>query len=155
MPPRILLTPHSWMPGGEWGFEDQTRKGNITPPYFLTLPGQEILNRIQNANNQRGQFLDNARNLHIAYWNTTAPGKTFPHELYSQGWEVGFSDALAFFKMRGDGALGQRVQGLGGDKIGCLEIWTKKRCEFSQVLFVLAYGNGCFDVIGKYRSKGR
>jgi hypothetical protein len=47
--------------------------------------------------------------------------------LYGEGWDVGFSDAQKFFAMRIDGALGGKVAGEGGDKIGCLEIWMKKR----------------------------
>lgn len=47
--------------------------------------------------------------------------------MYIEGWEVGFYDALKFFRMRADGALAENVAGEGGDKIGCLEIWVKKR----------------------------
>jgi hypothetical protein len=56
-----------------------------------------------------------------------SPGKKFEHALYSEGWDLGFTDAQNFFIMRADGALGQRVANYGGDKIGCLEIWVKKR----------------------------
>lgn len=41
-----------WMDGGEWGFVEQTKKGNIVPPAFLTLPAQEVRNRTQAANDR-------------------------------------------------------------------------------------------------------
>lgn len=118
-----------WMPGGEWGFEEQTRKGNISAPNSLFLPSQEVLNRVQAAHGQRGQLATTDRSNHENYWNSTQPGKRFEHHLYSQGWEVGYLDALNLFKMRAEGHVGERARNLvgGGDKIGCLEVWTKKR----------------------------
>jgi hypothetical protein len=68
-----------------------------------------------------------ARRSHEEYWNRTCPGEEFEHELYSDGWNVGFFDAMKFFSMRADGALSDNVASEGGDKIGCLEIWVKKR----------------------------
>jgi aryl-phospho-beta-D-glucosidase BglC (GH1 family) len=115
-----------WMDGGEWGFAQQVKKGNITPPYSLTLPAQEVRNRTQHAQSQRQGMADGARKSHDDYWTKTSPGKKFEHHLFSEGWDTGFSDAQRFFSMRVDGALGQKA-GEGGDKIGCLEIWVKKR----------------------------
>lgn len=40
--------------------------------------------------------------------------------------ECRISDTHSFVTMRANGALGDRA-GDGGDKIGCLEIWVKKR----------------------------
>ncbi len=116
-----------WMDGGEWGFMEQCKKGNITPPSYLTLPAHEIQTRAQNAQSQRQHLAQTARESHEGYWNSTSPGKKFEHHLYSEGWDTGFSDAQKFFCMRTEGALGERVTGEGGDKIGCLEIWVKKR----------------------------
>ncbi|PBP18787.1 putative glucan 1,3-beta-glucosidase [Diplocarpon rosae] len=116
-----------WMDGGEWGFAEQTKKQNIVPPHYLALPAQEVRNRIQNAETQREQMAKSARQNHDNYWNSTAPGKQFQHQLYSEGWNIGFSDAQEFFGMRIQGALGQRAAEGGGDRIGCLEIWVKKR----------------------------
>jgi hypothetical protein len=49
--------------------------------------------------------------------------------LYIEGWEVGFYDALKFFRMRADGALA-KVAGEGGDKIGCRNgFWSLEREE--------------------------
>lgn len=115
-----------WMDGGGWGFKEQVKKGNISPPASLTLPAQEVRNRAQHSQSQRQGMADSARRSHEEYWNNTAPGKKFEHHLYSDGWETGFSDAQKFFTMRADGALGGKA-GEGGDKIGCLEIWVKKR----------------------------
>lgn len=116
-----------WMDGGEWGFVEQTKKGNVISPAFLTLHAQEVRNRIQAAQARRLDVGNAARRSHEEYWNRTCPGKRFEHELYGEGWDVGFSDAQKFFAMRIDGALGGKVAGEGGDKIGCLEIWVKKR----------------------------
>jgi aryl-phospho-beta-D-glucosidase BglC (GH1 family) len=116
-----------WMDGGEWGFAEQTKKGNVVPPPFLTLPAQDVRSRTQAAQGRRGELATSAQQSHEEYWNGTVPGKKFEHHLYSEGWETGFSDAQKFFTMRTDGALGEKVSGEGGDKIGCMDIWVKKR----------------------------
>lgn len=116
-----------WMDGGEWGFVEQTKKGNITPPEYLALPAQEIRGRIHSANERRERMGNDAQRAHEEYWNRTSPGKKFEHHLYSEGWKVGFHDAEKFFSMRADGVLGEKTHSQGGDKIGCLEIWVKKR----------------------------
>jgi hypothetical protein len=116
-----------WMDGGEWGFVEQTKKGNVVPPAFLTLPAQEVKRRTQAAQERRQGLANAARQSHEEYWNRTSPGKQFEHDLYSEGWDVGFSDAQKFFTMRADGVLGEKTAGEGSDKIGCLEIWVKKR----------------------------
>ncbi|KAL2067416.1 hypothetical protein VTL71DRAFT_1841 [Oculimacula yallundae] len=114
-----------WMDGGEWGFAEQTKKHNITPPEYLTLPAQEVRNRVGAAEDRRAELAHTARQSHEDYWNRTAPGKYFEHQLYSDGWNTGFSDAETFFGMRNQGGLTSATE--GGDKIGCLEIWVKKR----------------------------
>jgi hypothetical protein len=116
-----------WMDGGEWGFSEQTKKGNISPPFHLTLSAQEVKDRTQTAQEQRQQLASAARQQHEHYWNRAAPGKSFEHDLYSEGWDVGFSDAQTFFTMRVQSSLGDKAPRQGGDKIGCLEIWIKKR----------------------------
>jgi hypothetical protein len=116
-----------WMDGGEWGFVKQTKKGNIVPPSFLALPVDEVRSRAQAAQVKRDDLAGSAKQSHEEYWNRTCPGKKFEHQLYNEGWDVGFSDALTFFGMRADGALRERVAGEGCDKIGCLELWVKKR----------------------------
>jgi len=115
-----------WMDGGEWGFVEQVKKGNILPPPSLMLAGQEVQERASNGQQRRGELAQDARVSHEAYWNRTCPGQYFEHDRYAQGWDVGFSDALSFFVMRADGGLGDRA-GEGGDCIGCIEIWSRKR----------------------------
>ena len=119
----------NWMSGGEWSYEDQVRKGNVVPPNFLTLPPGEVLNRVHTAQDRKAQLAHTDRSNHENYWNSTSPGKRFQHELYSSGWDIGFSDALYFFKMRAEGSFGAHARDLvgGGDKIGCLDVWVKKR----------------------------
>jgi hypothetical protein len=116
-------------PGGEWSFEDQVRKGNLVAPPSLLLPSREALNRVKNAQDRKAQLASTDRANHENFWNSTSPGKKFQHELYSLGWDIGYSDALNFFKMRAEGTLGAnaRDQVGGGDKIGCLDVWLKKR----------------------------
>ncbi len=116
-----------WMDGGEWGFAEQTKKGNITPPPWLTIPASEVQSRTRDAMAQREGLSQRARESHEGYWNSTSPGKKFEHQLYSEGWKVGFSDASRFFSMKSDGALGEVAKTEGGDTIGCLDIWVKKR----------------------------
>lgn len=116
-----------WMDGGEWGFVEQTRKGNIHIPGHLTLPVHDISGRASHAQNSRAELGAAAKGGHEGYWNQTSPGQYFEHWQYAEGWEIGFSDAMAFFTMRSQGGLGENVRGEGADKIGCLEIWAKKR----------------------------
>ncbi len=116
-----------WMDGGEWGFAEQTKRKNITPPPFFVLPAQEVRNRIQNSEARRQDMANSALQNHVQYWNQTAPGQHFEHQLYGEGWNIGFSDAQRFFGMRSEGAFGGSAAGEGGDRIGCLEIWVKKR----------------------------
>lgn len=112
----------AWMDGGEWGFVEQVKKGNVCPPRSLTLSADDIRGWIDYAQSKRQELAANARNGHEGYWNHTSPGQRFEHELYSQGWDVGFSDAQSFFGMRSNRGMSE-----GGDKIGMLDIWTKKR----------------------------
>jgi hypothetical protein len=115
-----------WMDGGEWGFVEQVKKGNIKPPPSLLLSRRDVQEKASRAQQRRGELAKGARESHEEYWNRTCPGQHFEHERYSQGWDVGFSDALSFFVMRADGGLGDKA-GEGGDRIGCIEIWAKKR----------------------------
>jgi aryl-phospho-beta-D-glucosidase BglC (GH1 family) len=119
-----------WMDGGEWGFVEQTKKGNITPPLWLTIPKEEVRRRVSEAQTRRGELHEAALRSHIDYWNRTTQGKKFEHERYGQGWDIGFSDAECFFEMRTNGYLGTEARG-GGDRIGCLDIWVQKRLRES------------------------
>ena len=112
-----------WMDGGEWGFAEQTKNANILPPQSLLLSADDVRARANTAQAQRQQRKDAAVASHTNYWNSTAPGATFEHWRFGAGWDVGFSDALAFFTMKVNGGL----QGGGADKIGCLDLWVRKR----------------------------
>lgn len=118
-----------WMDGGEWGFAEQVKKNNIAPPPWLVVPKQEVLQRAEAAQQRRQELSSAGRQSHEDYWNRTSPGKQFQHNLYSEGWDVGFSDAAVFFTTKANGGLGDPglVGADGGDKIGCLDVWAKKR----------------------------
>lgn len=111
-----------WMDGGEWGFVEQAKKGNITPPAYMLLSNQEVQDRASAAQGRKGQLASEARRGHEEYWNGAAPGKKMDHARFSDGWSLGFEDAAAFFTMR----CKEGVRS-GGDKIGCLELWVRKR----------------------------
>lgn len=111
-----------WMDGGEWGFKQQTKIRAITPPNSLCLSPSDVQSRLSHAQSQQEGQLQSTMGAHCNYWDSTYPGQ-YEHWRFEQGWRVGFNDALAFFGMRANGGL----QGHGGDKIGMLDIWVKKR----------------------------
>ncbi|TVY42062.1 Glucan 1,3-beta-glucosidase [Lachnellula subtilissima] len=86
-----------WMDGGEWGFAEQTKKGNIPPPAYLCLPAHEVRNRLQTASERRKELGDGAKRGHEGYWDGQSPGQRFEHWRYGEGWELGYSDAMKFF----------------------------------------------------------
>ncbi|KAI4273148.1 MAG: hypothetical protein L6R38_006412 [Xanthoria sp. 2 TBL-2021] len=128
-----------WMDGGDWGFKEQTNKGAITPPHCLTLSAQDVKNAASNAEGRRQSLRDTAYNEHVQYWDRTSPGQHFEHQRYSDGWNLGWSDAKAFFRARADSVIpGGNV---GGDKLGCLDVWVRKRMvEAGQAKSQTAYG---------------
>ncbi|KAK4990187.1 Glucan 1,3-beta-glucosidase 3 [Elasticomyces elasticus] len=111
-----------WMDGGEWGFAQQTKSGAIKPPACLALGNSDVQSRISNAQANQNSHMQATVSAHYQYWDTNHPGN-YEHWRYENGWKVGFGDAQAFFGSRVSGGL----QGTGGDKIGCLDIWVKKR----------------------------
>ena len=118
-----------WMDGGEWGFFEMTKKGAATPPHGLTLGAEDVKGRMERAQQQKEGKKNEAVTNHINYWNKTSPRGHFEHWRFEQGWEVGFADAMAFFGMRTHGGL--QGSGIGGDKIGMLEMWVWKRLRES------------------------
>ncbi|KAK5165943.1 Glucan 1,3-beta-glucosidase 3 [Saxophila tyrrhenica] len=114
-----------WMPGGEWGFREKSEQGAITPPISLTLHASEIASRTSGAQTQRDFKRGNTWGQHCQYWDTNFPGQ-YEHHRFPEGWDVGFADATAFFGMRS-----QAGQGVGGDKIGMLDLWVLKRLRES------------------------
>lgn len=114
-----------WMPGGEWGFMAQTTGSAVFPPPNLLLNKDDVSNRLNQTASQRNAAFQASRDAHVNYWNANAPGKSFEHWRYEAGWNVGFDDATSFFGARSNARLGSSVN--GGDKIGNLDIWARKR----------------------------
>lgn len=115
----------SWMDGGGWGFVQQIKNGNISPPEYLGVAFDDANGRLQQANNKKAELQQQAVQGHVGYWDKTSPGKQFEHWRFEQGWELGFDDALGFagIRPRWQGRMGKG----GMDRIGMLEIWIWKR----------------------------
>jgi aryl-phospho-beta-D-glucosidase BglC (GH1 family) len=112
-----------WMDGGDWGFVEQTNTHAIHPPNNLTISSSDVQAAIDKAQRRMQEQGKASYLAHEAYWKQQAPDGSFEHERYQQGWNQGWNDALAFFSMRANGGL----PGNGGDKIGMLELWVRKR----------------------------
>ena len=61
---------------------------------------------------------------HSNYWNSQSPNKQFEHWRFENGWCLGWNDAATFFGARAQGVL---PGGGGGDRLGMLDVWVKKR----------------------------
>ncbi|KAI9750064.1 MAG: hypothetical protein M4579_006616 [Chaenotheca gracillima] len=112
-----------WMDGGEWGFKQQTDNGAIYAPHNLTIATSDVKSRISTAQSKQAGLKSAASSAHQTYWQQHASGQTFEFWRFDNGYDVGFSDALAFFGMRANGSL----KGIGGDKIGMMDVWVRKR----------------------------
>ena len=112
-----------WMPGGDWGFVEQTRKHCIEAPGHLSLQWDEVTRRIAEAEVRKSQIWQKAVVTHNNYWDDIQTGEQYEHWRFEDGWNDGWNDALAFFGMR----KACRVGVQGGDKIGCLDGWIRKR----------------------------
>lgn len=127
-----------WMDGGDWGFKAQTNRGALSSPRSLTLSAQDVRNAAHGAYGRMQELHDAAFQSHVQYWDRTSPGQHFEHERYSEGWKLGWSDAKAFFTARADGIV---PGGDGGDKLGCLDMWVRKRMvETGQAKSQTSYG---------------
>lgn len=135
---QTLLTVYRLEPEGEWSFEAQVRKQNIPLPESLTLNSQQVRSRGETAIAQRDVLYTKAVAKYVQECDKKNPGFVYDHKIWCQGWEVGYSDAFQFFQMRSTGKLGAEVQDTGGDRIGCLEIWIKKRCKLIRI-FAVSY----------------
>lgn len=114
-----------WLPGGEWGFMEQTQKRNIAPHPIQNIPYSLIPGMIERANHRRDERMCNAVNQHVAYWDHLAPNMPAEHWRFENGWKVGYQDALVFFEGRGRQAIAS------GNKIGNVEVWVLKRIRES------------------------
>ncbi|QDS72802.1 hypothetical protein FKW77_006491 [Venturia effusa] len=115
-----------WMNGGEWGFVEQTNNGATCPPPNLLLSPKDVKAAVEKCANQQAQIRDLSYAQHVNYWNDTAPDQKFEHDLFRQGYYLGWNDALFFFEARSKGSLASGG-GVGADKIGMLELWVRKR----------------------------
>ncbi|KAI9849426.1 MAG: Glucan 1,3-beta-glucosidase 3 [Sclerophora amabilis] len=142
-----------WMDGGEWGFKQQTNNGNVYPPRNLTLSAADVRSKISTAQSQQAGLKSAASSAHRNYWSQQSPGQTFEFWRFDTGYDVGFADALAFFGTKVNGAL----PGTGGDKIGMLDLWVRKRIfESGQAgSYVWEFEQGLRQAIGEsYRAMG-
>jgi aryl-phospho-beta-D-glucosidase BglC (GH1 family) len=115
-----------WMDGGDWGFVEQTKTGSVCAPSNLSIPFEAVKDAMAKAQLQRNVRGTQRFNEHVKYWDQAAPGKPFEHWRFENGWRIGWNDGLSFFSMRMKGVLGGNVPS-GGDKIGCLDLWVRKR----------------------------
>lgn len=116
-----------WMDGGEWGVFEMTKKGVVVPPRELILSFEDVKTRFARAQQVRPEKRALAVISHSRYWSQTVAGGHFEHYRFVQGWDLGFSDASAFFGMRANAGV-QGAQS-GGDTIGALELWIRKRLQ--------------------------
>ncbi|KAL8834562.1 MAG: hypothetical protein Q9170_003690 [Blastenia crenularia] len=127
-----------WMDGGDWGFKHSTDTGAVKPPHSLTMSAQDIKNAAVKAEGRMQALLDKAKKEHTDYWNKTSPGQHFEHKRFGEGWKLGWGDAKAFFRARADRIV---PGGDGGDKLGFLDVWVRKRMvEAGQAKSKTAYG---------------
>lgn len=113
-----------WMPGGDWGFKHLTEQNAIIRPKSLTVATSDCQQTCQRAHAERDHRRGTTWGVHCQYWDTNHPGH-YEHERFPQGWDVGFSDAMAFFEMR------SKQNHQGTDKIGMLDLWILKRLRDS------------------------
>ncbi|KAE8351804.1 glycoside hydrolase superfamily [Aspergillus coremiiformis] len=112
--------------GDEWDFEQQVSTGAISSPPWLTIPRAQVLSKTAEAEKRRSDSREAALSQH------SGSPDTREHQLYALGWDLGFSDALSFF-----GALARDVipgGWNGGEKIGAMELWVRKRLRETQRL---------------------
>ncbi|KAI5857002.1 putative glucan 1,3-beta-glucosidase precursor [Tricharina praecox] len=106
----------AWMDGGEWGFVEQSRKGNVVPPVGLTLAEQRVAEIAAEAKREQARIRTIAIEEHAEYWNQNAPGQNMEHYRFAAGYDVGFWDALTFWESARKGAT-----------IGFVNLWSGKR----------------------------
>jgi aryl-phospho-beta-D-glucosidase BglC (GH1 family) len=114
-----------WMDGGDWGFKQQVNNGAITPPPSFLFTPQNVRDKTNTADSQRANLKNTAYTQHQQYWDHTAPGVTFEHYRFEQGWDVAFSDAETFLNARRTSLV--PPDGNGADVIGMLDLWVLKR----------------------------
>lgn len=115
-------------------FKDQVNTGAIPAPAWLTIPRDQVSSAIDQAENQRTHLGKKALTDHSGYWASTSPEIVLGLHRFTRGWDIGYSDAKHFFGAMAHGFL--PGGGNGGDKIGAVDLWTRKRMveadEFDQ-----------------------
>ncbi|KAF2757951.1 glycoside hydrolase [Pseudovirgaria hyperparasitica] len=119
-----------WVPGGEWGFIEQTKNGAIKAPDWFDLSFTQVKEALAKATGQRDSLAQKAAAEHAAYWDGKHPDGTFEHWRFEPGWQQGWDDAEKFFTARMNGLV-PKGSGEGCDRIGAIEAWTLKRCRES------------------------
>lgn len=105
--------------GDAWNLEQQVDAGNISAPVWLALPQMRVRKLLQQAETQREHVCGGS----LSHESSLLSSSECHH--YELGWDTGFSDALTFF-----GAVSHGIVpggGEGGDRIGALELWIRKR----------------------------
>jgi aryl-phospho-beta-D-glucosidase BglC (GH1 family) len=110
-----------WLPGGEWGFVEQSNNKAVTTHPAYTIPESSVYSLLERANNRRDERMYSAVNQHVSYWDHLTPNQPCEHWRFENGWKVGYQDAYIFFAGRGTQAV------TPGAKIGSLELWVLKR----------------------------
>ncbi|CAD6443266.1 74db0f9f-350d-4287-80db-8762bcf8097b [Sclerotinia trifoliorum] len=78
-----------WMDGGEWGFVEQVKKGNVVAPVYMSWLVEEVKEKLRKADEQKVGLMEKMVKEHADYWNHTNPGKQFQHDLYQKGGKPG------------------------------------------------------------------
>jgi hypothetical protein len=110
-----------WMDGGEWGFVEQTKKGNVPPSLGLTLPAQRVRDISAEAKQHQAALRATAIKQHVDYWNQHGQASQMEHWRYEAGYDVGFWDAVTFWEKRAEAGRD------GGDTVGFVNLWAGKR----------------------------
>ncbi|KAF3922742.1 hypothetical protein ABW21_db0207676 [Orbilia brochopaga] len=127
------------MPGGEWGFKEQTTNGALPAGSLASATEGAVENALARAQNAREDLKRASFDHHVNYWNQTAPGQQFEHFRFQDGWDIGFSDATIFFNYRINHK--SSVKRAGADRIGMLDVWVKRReLEYDASLEMRANG---------------
>ncbi|KAJ6259662.1 Glucan 1,3-beta-glucosidase [Drechslerella dactyloides] len=127
----------AWMPGGEWGFKEQTTNGALPAGSLASAKESAVRDALARAQGSREALKRASFDQHVNYWNGVAPGQPFEHFRFQDGWDIGFGDALIFFTYR----LNNGVKRAGADRIGMLDVWAKRReLEYEESLTMRANG---------------
>ncbi|KAE8383633.1 glycoside hydrolase superfamily [Aspergillus bertholletiae] len=105
--------------GDGWDFERQVSADAIQPPSWLAIPRAQAISKIAQAEAQRLQSQTAALSQH-----SDSPD-TREHRQYALGWDFGFNDGLNFFSALSRDVIAGGWN--GGDKIGAMELWIRKR----------------------------